>query len=431
MSRKLAALLGALVLCLTTIAPAVARPTAPGATSAPTLAAPASAVDQTKVPHYFGPYPNWANSPMTAADATVAITGNGTGATASASVDATGVITGITILTPGSGYTTATVGDHRLRHRRLRGCGPSGVRRRHRGVRRCCGWRLPASGRRVLRWSARRDRDRVRWRDALTLDNAGSGYHVPTVAFDLPNDPNGTMPTAHVLCTGDTEGSPPYCTGTPNPDGTPGEVTITSVVLDTPGSGYTDAPGVAILDGTQFDPIRPGGTGALVSSTLLVQSVTLDTFGSYVGTAGVAITDSLGGTGTGALASATTSFGAVTGIANLVGGTGYITAGGIKKFVDALPGLTPAGANLLGQYIPVAVPDTTTFPGTDYYVIGVMQHRERMSSSLPAAGTLLREYVQLSTSVVPGKQVRPPDGHARWAGRSDPDAQWQPGARRR
>ena len=74
MSRKLAALFGALVLCLTTIAPAVARPTqsvAGPVSAAP--AAPASAVDQTKVPHYFGPYPNWANSPLTLPDATVTI----------------------------------------------------------------------------------------------------------------------------------------------------------------------------------------------------------------------------------------------------------------------------------------------------------------------------------------------------------------------
>ena len=42
--------------------------------------------------------------------------------------------------------------------------------------------------------------------------------------------------------------------------------------------------------------------------------------------------------------------------------------------------------------------DTTTFPGADYYVIAVVQHREQMSSSLPATGTLLREYVQLETT---------------------------------
>ncbi len=82
----------------------------------------------------------------------------------------------------------------------------------------------------------------------------------------------------------------------------------------------------------------------------------------------------------------------------MAAGSGYVTPGGIKKFVDTLPGLTEAGANNLGQYIPLAVPDQATFPGNDYYVIAVVQHREQMSSSLPVSGTLLREYVQLETT---------------------------------
>ena len=36
-------------------------------------AVPASPTDETKVPHYFSPYPNWANSPQTLADAIVTI----------------------------------------------------------------------------------------------------------------------------------------------------------------------------------------------------------------------------------------------------------------------------------------------------------------------------------------------------------------------
>ena len=36
-------------------------------------AAPISATDESKVPHYFGPYPNWANSPQVLADAIVKI----------------------------------------------------------------------------------------------------------------------------------------------------------------------------------------------------------------------------------------------------------------------------------------------------------------------------------------------------------------------
>ena len=63
----------------------------------PAAAAPASAVDETKVPHYFGPYPNWANSQFTLPDVTVAITGPGSvgsGATANATVGANGAVTG-------------------------------------------------------------------------------------------------------------------------------------------------------------------------------------------------------------------------------------------------------------------------------------------------------------------------------------------------
>ena len=91
---------------------------------------------------------------------------------------------------------------------------------------------------------------------------------------------------------------------------------------------------------------------------------------------------------------------------------GVTVTGGIQKFKDGLPGLCDpalpgnceAARNNLGQYIPLAVPDSTTFTkaagfadDADYYVIAVVQHRERMSSSLPAQGTLVREYVQLQT----------------------------------
>ncbi|HEX2980298.1 MAG TPA: hypothetical protein VHO48_08545, partial [Anaerolineaceae bacterium] len=72
-------------------------------------AMPASPTDETKVPHYFGPYPNWANSPFTLPDVTVNITGNGTGAQATATVGGNGAITGIDITDPGSGYTSASV----------------------------------------------------------------------------------------------------------------------------------------------------------------------------------------------------------------------------------------------------------------------------------------------------------------------------------
>ncbi len=75
-------------------------------------------------------------------------------------------------------------------------------------------------------------------------------------------------------------------------------------------------------------------------------------------------------------------------------------SGGIRKFVDTLPGLTPAGANNLGQYIPVAQADIAAYPGSDYYEIAVVQYQEKMHSDLPP--TTLRGYVQLETPTIQG-----------------------------
>ena len=56
------------------------------------------------------------------------------------------------------------------------------------------------------------------------------------------------------------------------------------------------------------------------------------------------------------------------------------------------------------SHLPIGVPDTTTFSvangfdlDADYYVIALVQHREKMNTSLPGDGTLNREYVQLET----------------------------------
>lgn len=68
----------------------------------------------------------------------------------------------------------------------------------------------------------------------------------------------------------------------------------------------------------------------------------------------------------------------------------------LAKFVDSLPGLGSAKANNLGQYLSVAKPDITTYPGSDYYEIELVQFNERMHSDLPAPGTMLRGYVQVN-----------------------------------
>ncbi|MCX7068783.1 MAG: fibronectin type III domain-containing protein [Methylococcales bacterium] len=79
---------------------------------------------------------------------------------------------------------------------------------------------------------------------------------------------------------------------------------------------------------------------------------------------------------------------------------GFVDANGVskglRKFVDTLPGLN--AANNLGNSIPVAVADKTTYLGSDYYEIAVVEYMQRMHSDLPQRGTRLRGYVQISAN---------------------------------
>jgi FtsP/CotA-like multicopper oxidase with cupredoxin domain len=65
--------------------------------------------------------------------------------------------------------------------------------------------------------------------------------------------------------------------------------------------------------------------------------------------------------------------------------TGPVVAGtGIRKFVDDLPVLCALGqVNNLGKCLPIAAPDTTTFPGADYYELGVKEFYTQFHSDLP------------------------------------------------
>jgi FtsP/CotA-like multicopper oxidase with cupredoxin domain len=74
------------------------------------------------------------------------------------------------------------------------------------------------------------------------------------------------------------------------------------------------------------------------------------------------------------------------------------TGAPLRKFVDGLPGLTAAGANNLGQYLPVAVPDATSYPGSDYYEMAVIEYAEKVHSDLPKA-TTFRGYVQIDRAM--------------------------------
>jgi FtsP/CotA-like multicopper oxidase with cupredoxin domain len=89
---------------------------------------------------------------------------------------------------------------------------------------------------------------------------------------------------------------------------------------------------------------------------------------------------------------------------------GIDTGKALRKFVDPLPGLCPVGkyptvgrdggGYVTNKCIPVAVADTASYPGSDYYEIGVVEYSEIMHSDLPKA-TKLRGYVQLNDPANP------------------------------
>ena len=182
---------------------------------------------------------------------------------------------------------------------------------------------------------------------------------------------------------------------------------IASVTIKDAGSGYSSGATASVSDA------YGQGAGAELAVQVaggIVTSITvLNTGANYVAPV-VSITDT---TGQGAGAQATLN-------------TTQLT-GGIRKFRDGLPGLGAGKANNLGQYIPVAVPNLSTYactttgvpPGTpcddaDYYEIALVEYREQMHSDLPpvvgdkmnptaTGGTKLRGYVQEANGVAVGE----------------------------
>ena len=219
----------------------------------------------------------------------------------------------------------------------------------------------------------------------VTITDAGSGYTTaPSVTFSGAGAGSGATATATK-----TRG-------------------VTALTIDNPGLGYFDPVTVEITGG--------GGTGAAATATLdtrgRITGLTLTSSGSgYTSAPTIGFSDGVGANAVTAQATASLSD-IVRAVTVTAGGTGYITPG-LRKFVDNLPvlgsvganGTNPVTKNDLGQYIPVAIPDTTTYPGSDYYEIAVVQYREQMHKDLPGSGTLLRGYVQLSTAAVRGKHV--------------------------
>jgi FtsP/CotA-like multicopper oxidase with cupredoxin domain len=158
-------------------------------------------------------------------------------------------------------------------------------------------------------------------------------------------------------------------------------VVLSGFTLQNGGTGYT-TPHVSLVGG--------GGTGATAAARVsngVVTGITLTNAGTGYTTAPTVYIRDPSPKAKGAVATATTSI-----LPPTVGVTG-----GINKFVDSLPGL--GVANNLGQMIPVATPDTTTFTGSDYYEIELIEYVEKMHTDL--GPTTLRGYRQTNMGGTP------------------------------
>jgi FtsP/CotA-like multicopper oxidase with cupredoxin domain len=219
---------------------------------------------------------------------------------------------------------------------------------------------------------------------------------------------------------------------------------IADIQIVSPGSGYSPAPTVTItggvgaigaaatahVNGILGFTISSGGSGYSVAPAVIlsnpdivggIQATAVATFGGLYGDSVTGIQIVNAGSGYTTLPSvlftpaavdvgvidaiATPLFnpvaGKITSVSVDLPGTGYntpIAGPGIHKFVDSLPGLN--APNLLGQELPIAVPDTVTFPGSDYYEINESEYTQQLHSELQA--THLRGYKQINIGTALG-----------------------------
>lgn len=176
--------------------------------------------------------------------------------------------------------------------------------------------------------------------------------------------------------------------------------TITGYTILATGSGYanpqvliTDPTGASIQTTATTDPMSgaiTGIVGAIGGVSYTMPQITIVDVGAGGTLPGQGTGPTCGGAGqlvcgSGALAVA-------------VIGPPFTPGTGMLKFQDALPDLKAA----------IAHPDTVTFPGSDFYVIGLTQYAPTLHSSLPP--TTLRGYVQLNNGTdVSGNNTVPPN----------------------
>ena len=169
---------------------------------------------------------------------------------------------------------------------------------------------------------------------------------------------------------------------------------ITGFTVKASGSGYS-APAslvITLADVNLSSPITITPTVTLDSSGGLA-TVTGTVVGSFIAPQitvtdmGPAWTPASPAATCGGLGQPACGSGAVV-LANI----GGAITGGVHKFKDTI---TLPAANLQ-----LGVPDTTTFPGSDYYVIGLKEYTAQMHSDLPP--TRLRGYCQMNIPGAPG-----------------------------
>ncbi len=226
----------------------------------------------------------------------------------------------------------------------------------------------------------------------VTLSAGGTGYvATPTVSISAP--------TAGVTATAIATVDPTWGV-------------ITAVTVTNGGSGYTAAPTVNI--------VGPGGAGAGATAIATIDAISGAVTAIQVTNGGagyngpvvtidptVATNITAGGSGATFAPTVDPVTTAITAITITNPGSGYwlmrnangTLTNAIRKFVDGLPGLGSANANNLGNFIPVAVPNTTAYPGSDYYQINLVQYTQKLHSDLPA--TLLRGYADVQGDGLP------------------------------
>jgi hypothetical protein len=158
--------------------------------------------------------------------------------------------------------------------------------------------------------------------------------------------------------------------------------TITSYTLISPGSGYTN-PQVVIADITGAGATATATFDSTGAITGIIGSATPNYTMPQVSIVDVGVGGSLGTPMCGGAGQVACGAGA---LATAVIGPPFTAGTGMLKFQDALPDLKSA----------IAVADQTTFPGSDFYVIGLVQYQAQFHTNLPP--TTPRGYCQLANT---------------------------------